>query len=63
MKARDLEYREFDKLTHTHQGAVVSHKRLGAVLTMLGKQQELLPQEKRSVRYPTRRYPAPARLT
>jgi hypothetical protein len=37
---RDLEYREFDKLTHTHQGEVVSHKRLGAVLTMFGKQQK-----------------------
>ena len=62
-EGRDLEYREFDKLTHTHQGVVVSHKRLGAVLTMLGKQQKLLPQDKRSVKCPTRRYPAPARLT
>lgn len=42
-EGRDLEYREFDKLTHTHQCEVVSHKRLGAVLTMLGKQQKLLP--------------------
>jgi len=60
---RDLGYREFDKLTHTHQGEVVSHKRLGAVLTMLGKEQKLLSQEKRSLRCPTHRYPAPARLT
>jgi hypothetical protein len=62
-EGRDLEYREFNKLTHTHQGEVVSHKRLGAMLTMLGKQQKLLPQDKRSVKCPTRRYPAPASLT
>jgi hypothetical protein len=62
-EGRNLEYREFDKLTQTHQGEVVSHKRLGAMLNILGQQQKLLPQEKRSLKCPTRRYPAPARLT
>jgi hypothetical protein len=32
-EGRDLEYRQFDELTHTHQGEVVSHKRPGAMLT------------------------------
>ena len=58
---RELAYREFDKLTHVHQGEVVPHKRLGAMLATL-TQQQLAP-EKRSVKCPTRRYPAPARLT
>jgi hypothetical protein len=62
-EGRDLEYREFDKLTHIHQGEVVSHKRLGAMLAMVGEQQKRLPQDKRSLKCPTRRYPAPARLT
>jgi hypothetical protein len=62
-EGRNLEYREFDKLTQTHQGEVVSHKRLGAMLNLMGQQQRLLPQEKRSLKCPTRRYPAPARLT
>jgi hypothetical protein len=62
-EGRDLEYRQFDKLTHTHQGEVVPHKRLGAMLSMLSQQQKLLPLEKRSVKCPTRRYPPPARLS
>lgn len=62
-EGRDLEYREFDKLTHPHQGEVVSHKRLGAMLALIGEQQKRLPQKKRSIKCPTRRYPAPARLT
>jgi len=62
-EGRDLGYRQFDKLTHTHQGEVVSHKRLGTMLTLIGEQQKQLPQEKRSVKCPTRRYPAPASLT
>jgi hypothetical protein len=61
--ARSLAYREFDKLTHVHQGEVVAHKRLGAMLTMLEAQRKLIPDEKRSIKCPTRRYPAPARLT
>jgi hypothetical protein len=61
-EGRDLEYRQFDKLTQTHQGEIVPHKRLGAMLSMLTDQQKRLPQEKRSVKCPTRRYPAPARL-
>ena len=60
---RDLGYREFDKLTHTHQGEVVPHKRLGAMLDLISENQKFLPQEKRSVKCPTRGYPAPARLT
>jgi hypothetical protein len=32
-------------------------------LTLISENQKLLPQEKRSVKCPTRRYPAPARLT
>jgi hypothetical protein len=62
-EGRNLEYREFDKLTQTHQGEVVSHKRLGAMLNILGQRQRLLPHKKRSLKCPTRRYPAPARLT
>jgi len=62
-EGRDLDYRQFDKLTHTHQGEVVSHKRLGSLLALIGEQQRRLPQEKRSIKCPTRRYPPPARLT
>jgi hypothetical protein len=62
-EGRELGYREFDKLTQTHQGEVVPHKRLGAMLTLISENQKLLPQEKRSMKCPTRRYPAPARLT
>ena len=62
-EGRNLEYREFDKLTQTHQGEVVSHKRLGAMLNIFAQQQKLLPQEKRSLKCPTWRYPSPARLT
>ncbi len=62
-EGRDLQYREFDKLTHVHQGEVVSHKRLGAMLTFIAEQQNAKPQEKRSIKCPTRRYPAPALLT
>ena len=61
-EGRELGYREFDKLTHIHQGEVVSHKRLGAMLELIGQNQKHLPQEKRSVKCPTRRYPAPAQL-
>lgn len=60
---RDLGYREFDKLTHTHQGEVVPHKRLGAMLALISENQKFPPQEKRSIKCPTRRYAAPARLT
>jgi hypothetical protein len=59
----ELAYREFDKLTHVHQGEVVPHKRLGAMLSTVIENQKLLPQDKRSVKCPTRRYPAPARLS
>ena len=62
-KGRDLNYREFDRLTHVHQGEVVSHKRLGAMLTFIAEQQQALAHNKRSVKCPTRRYPSPARLT
>jgi hypothetical protein len=58
-EGRDLPYREFDKLTHVHQGEVVPHKRLGAMLQMISDQRD----EKRSLKGPTRRYPAPARLS
>jgi hypothetical protein len=58
-EGRDLPYREFDKLTHVHQGDVVSHKRLGAMLQMISNHRC----EKRGLKGPTRRYPAPARLT
>jgi hypothetical protein len=57
-EGRNLEYRQFDKLTHTHQGEIVSHKRLGAMLALLSDNHE-----KRSIKCPTRRYPAPAQLT
>ena len=60
---RDLEYRQFDKLTHVHQGEVVSHKCLGAMLQLINETKALLPNEKRSIKSPTRRYPAPASLT
>jgi hypothetical protein len=33
------------------------------MLAMVGEQQKRLPQDKRSLKCPTRRYPAPARLT
>jgi transposase len=62
-EGRDLKYREFDKLIQTHQGEVISHKRLGAMLQLIGEQKRLLPPEKRSLRCPTRRYPPPGRLT
>ena len=62
-EGRELAYREFDKLTHVHQGEVVPHKRLGAMLQMLSDQRNVVTQEKRSLKGPTRRYPAPARLT
>jgi hypothetical protein len=42
-----------------HQGEVVPHKRLGAMLQMISDQ----PGEKRNLKGPPRRYPAPARLT
>jgi transposase len=58
---RELAYREFDKLTHVHQGEVVAHKRLGA-MTMIADQSKSLPPERRSLKGPTRRYPSPARL-
>jgi hypothetical protein len=61
-EGRDLVYREFDKLTHVHQGEVVPHKRLGAMLSAVAEHQKLLPQDKRSIKCPTRRYPSPARL-
>jgi len=56
---RELAYREFDKLTHVHQGEVVPHKRLGAMLQIISDQRD----EKRCLKGPTRRYPAPARLS
>jgi len=62
-EGRDLAYRQFEKLTHVHRSEVVPHKRLGAMLEMLSDQQMLLPREKRSIKCPARRYPAPARLT
>jgi len=62
-EGRELAYREFDKLTHVHQGEVVSNKRLGAALAFISSQQKKLPVEKRSIKCPTRRYPAPAQLT
>jgi hypothetical protein len=42
---------------------VVPHKRLGAMLALISENQKYLPQEKRGIKCPTRRYPAPARLT
>ena len=62
-EGRELGYREFDKLTHTHQGEVVPHKRLGAMLELISHNQKLLQEEKRSLKCPTRRYPARASLT
>jgi hypothetical protein len=61
-EGRELAYREFDKLTHVHQGEVVTHKRLGAMLSMIADQSKALPPERRSLKGPTRRYPSPARL-
>lgn len=62
-EGRDLVYREFDKLIQVHQGEVVSNKRLGAALAFIANQRHVLPIEKRSIKCPTRRYPAPAQLT
>jgi transposase len=62
-EGRELAYREFDKLTHQHQGEVVSHKRLGAVLTFIAQQQPAPADRERSIKCPTRRYPPPAQLT
>jgi hypothetical protein len=62
-EGRELGYREFDKLTHTHQGEVVPHKLLGTMPELISHNQKLLPEEKRSLKCPTRRYPAPASLT
>ena len=62
-EGRDLVYREFDKLQHVHQGEVVSHKRLGAMLSFIGQEQHYLAPERRSVKCPTRHYPSPAQLT
>jgi hypothetical protein len=59
-EGRNLEYREFDKLTQTHQGEVVSHKRLGEMLNLLGQQQRLLPQEKRQSQVPYSALPCPS---
>ena len=58
-EGRDLAYRAFDKLTYVHQGEVVPHKRLGAMLLMIPDKRD----EKRSLKGPTRRYPAPARIS
>jgi hypothetical protein len=60
--------RELDRLKciqglHIHQGEVVPHKRLGAMLELISHNQKQLPNEKRSLKSPTRRYPAPASLT
>jgi hypothetical protein len=57
---RELLYRQFDKLTQTHQGEIVANKRLGAMLSYIQQRQLDLPQQKRSIKCPTRRYPAPA---
>jgi len=57
-EGRDLAYREFDKLTQVHQAEVVPNKRLGAMLKMVSNFRD----EKRSLKGPTRRYPAPARI-
>ncbi len=62
-EGRELAYREFDKLTHVHQGEIVPNKRLGAMLAMIADQSKAIPQEKRSIKCPTRRYPPPARIT
>jgi hypothetical protein len=61
-EGRNLNYRQFDKLTQVHQAEIVPHKRLSAMLSFIQQQQQLLPHEKRSMRCPTRRYPAPATL-
>ena len=31
---------QFDKLQHVHQGEVVRHKRLGAMLPFIGQEQQ-----------------------
>jgi hypothetical protein len=62
-ESRNLTYRPFDKLTHVHQGEVVSHKRLGAMLTFIAQQPRAEADKRRSVKCPTRRYPTPAQLT
>ena len=54
-----LAYREFDMLTHAHQAEVVPNKRLGAMLKIVSNFRD----EKRSLKGPTRRYPAPARIS
>jgi transposase len=59
-EGRELQYRQFDKLTQTHQGEIVLNKRLGSMLSFIQQRQQQLPREKRSVKCPTRRYPAPA---
>lgn len=61
-EGRNLKYRQFDKLTQVHQAEIVPHKRLSAMLSFIQQQQQLVPHEKRSLRGPTRRYPAPAAL-
>jgi hypothetical protein len=49
-EGRELAYREFDKLTHVDQGEVVTHKRLGAMLTMIADRSKAMPPERRSLR-------------
>ena len=61
-EGHNLTYREFDKLTQVHQAEIVTHKRLGSMLAFIQHEQQKQPHEKRSVRCPTRRYPAPAAL-
>jgi hypothetical protein len=61
-EGHNLTYREFDKLTQVHQAEMVTHKRLGSMLAFIQHEQQKQPHEKRSVRCPTRRYPAPAAL-
>jgi hypothetical protein len=48
-EGKSLAYREFDKLTHPHQGEVVSHKRLGAMLNMLSDQKARTTGRKKGV--------------
>jgi len=62
-EGRELQYRQFDRLTHVHQGEVVSHKRLGSMLVFINEKQKALPTDKRSIKCPTRRYPTPAQRT
>jgi len=63
LSRRELQYRQFDRLTHVHQGEVVSHKRLGSMLVFINEKQKALPTDKRSIKCPTRRYPTPAQRT